>query len=268
MAELYRLRRHRATSSLYRASSRTVVSIICVRVFEKLSIIVHIHYMNSILQSPYLSAESDGCVLSYFFGYLYQVRHRLSLHETNKKVKFINQLLPIYIYMNVRTHLLRFCTGEIDEVDSLQMQGYADFVRRRIFCSVYVIRANKRVPTPPTLHLSRTFCSRLTNVSAKVACNATAARKMPVIHFVSKCNKKIRKPYGILEQSYKRGTTKLGEKCTWKLHAQPNHVVNVISVLFAMEDEINPSNATDDYRTTSISLYDGTQAKENKLLTR
>ncbi|XP_014221632.1 uncharacterized protein LOC106648942 [Trichogramma pretiosum] len=86
--------------------------------------------------------------------------------------------------------------------------------------------------------------------------------------FIDECNKKIRKPYGILEQSYKRGTTKLGEKCTWKLHAQPNHVVNVISVLFAMEDEINPSNTTDDYRTTSISLYDGTQAKENKLLTR
>ena len=74
-------------------------------------------------------------------------------------------------------------------------------------------------------------------------------------------------PYGILEQTYKQGSASPGDKCTWHLRAPANHVVNVISVLFAMEDEIKPARS-DDVRTSTISLYDGAAAAEPKLLTR
>ncbi|OXU30993.1 hypothetical protein TSAR_007358 [Trichomalopsis sarcophagae] len=83
---------------------------------------------------------------------------------------------------------------------------------------------------------------------------------------INECGKVVTEPLGILEHTYKQGSASSDEKCTWKLHAPKNHVVNVISVLFVLEDEIKPSK-DDDVKTSTISLYDGGEA-EGKLLTR
>ena len=78
----------------------------------------------------------------------------------------------------------------------------------------------------------------------------------------------VQEPLGILEQMYKRGSTPNDQRCTWYLKAPANHVVNIISVLFVMEDEATDASVTDYVSSSTISLYDGDMPKENRLLTR
>lgn len=81
----------------------------------------------------------------------------------------------------------------------------------------------------------------------------------------TECGKQVTEPYGILEQTYKLGSAADDEKCSWYLHAPENHVVNVISISFTLQDEIKPARS-DDVKVSTISMYDGAKPNETNWL--
>lgn len=74
------------------------------------------------------------------------------------------------------------------------------------------------------------------------------------------------KPYGQLEQVYKRGQVAAGTTCTWKLRAPANHRINIISVGFDLLD--SNTDTSSDYviaETSGITTYDSEEPGKNSM---
>ena len=71
-------------------------------------------------------------------------------------------------------------------------------------------------------------------------------------------------PYGLLEQTLKRGETAAGFTCTWKLRAPKNHRVNLISAAFdLLEPTSQQYSEYDDAKATAINFYDSDEVGKN-----
>ncbi|XP_058810559.1 uncharacterized protein LOC131675557 [Phymastichus coffea] len=82
-----------------------------------------------------------------------------------------------------------------------------------------------------------------------------------------RCGERVSESYGVLEQTFGLHSAAASlTNCTWYLRAPADHVVNVISISFVLQDETKPP-LSDDIRVSTISLYDDTEPNPTNLLT-
>ncbi|XP_001607586.1 uncharacterized protein LOC100123346 [Nasonia vitripennis] len=78
---------------------------------------------------------------------------------------------------------------------------------------------------------------------------------------IKECGSVVTKPYGQLEQVYKRGQVAADATCTWKLRAPANHRINIISVGFDLLDaHTDTPSDYDSAKTSGIFLYNSEEA--------